>query len=64
MNNQIIRFFRVKDYPNHCPVESGLNTKTRAHILRKTCPEDPLRVYKRNNGIILYLTGTDMTDYF
>ena len=64
MNNQIIKFICVIDYPTYCPVESGLNIKTRANVLGKTGPEDPLCVYEGKNGIILYLTGTDMTDYF
>ena len=64
MNNQIIKFIRVIDYLNYCPVVSGLNVRTRAHVPGTTGPKDPLCVYKGKNGIILYLTGTDMTDYF
>ena len=33
-------------------------------FLEKTGPENPLRVYKVKDDIILYLTRTDMTDYF
>ena len=64
MNNQMFKFVCVKDCPIYCLVKSGLNIKSRAHVLGKTGPEDHLCVYEGQNSIVLYLTGTDMTDYF
>ena len=64
MNNQTIKFDRVEEHPDYCPVEMGLRIYARAEVLGCTDPEDPLCVYKDSKGEIQYLTGTDVTQYF
>ena len=47
-----------------CPVRRSLSIKTRANVLGHTDPEDPLCVYRKKCGDVVYLTGTDMTEYY
>ncbi|KAL7527743.1 hypothetical protein ACHAXR_002105, partial [Thalassiosira sp. AJA248-18] len=65
MNGQIIVFVRLSaEYRRYCPVVAGQNIVTRAEVLGNIKPEDPLCVYKDEEGKVQHLTGMDVTDYF
>jgi hypothetical protein len=64
MNGQITNHRRLPTYPAYCPVNLALKIVTRAEILGYDEPDDPLCVYKDTEGIVRFLTGTDVTEYF
>jgi len=62
-NKQIILVVRVNAFPDFDPLESGYDVIERATALGSIDPEDPLCVYKGENGVQC-LTGTDITVYY
>ena len=63
-NGQIIRYSRLHSrYRRFCPVEIGLDIIDRALQLGQS-ETDPLCVYRDEEGVLCYLTGTDMTQYY
>ena len=51
MNGQIILYTRVVYHPKYCSVVLGLNIVARAEVLGNTWPDDPLCVYRDEDGI-------------
>ena len=62
-NGQIIAYVRVTSHPEYCPVEIGLNICERALQLGQG-HDDPLCVYRNEQGHKSYLTGSDITKYY
>ena len=63
-NGQIIAYLRLPTQPIWCPVELALNILARAQILGFDEPEDPLCVYRDEDGDVMYITGTEVTAYY
>ena len=64
VNGQLITFSREDRYPDFCPVRLALSIVQLAIDLGASRPTDPLCLYKNNNGIIQYLTGESITQYY
>ena len=63
-NGQIIAYLRLPDISVWCPIERALSILARAQVLGCRDPEDPLCVYRDENGVTQYITGSDVTDYY
>ncbi|KAL7525503.1 hypothetical protein ACHAXR_001038, partial [Thalassiosira sp. AJA248-18] len=64
MNGQIVNHARLPAYPEYCPVNLGCSILTRAQLLGYDKPDDPLCVYRDDDGDTVFLTGVDVTAYY